>query len=97
MVYCAPHYAAFFGAVLWLVAMDPRRVAFAQGPNPHGLYVPPAPTFIHDASEAPVALDFGLTSLAHVQTGRFRFDEHNDAYRHFLGSSERSAVLRPAR
>ncbi len=64
MVYRAPHYAAFFGAVLWLVAMDPRRVAFAQGPNPHGLYVPPAPTFIHDR---------------------------------FLGSSERSAVLRPAR
>src|SRR6266540_2707361 len=28
---------------------------------------------------------------------RFRFDEHNDAYRRFLGSSERSAVLRPTR
>jgi hypothetical protein len=50
-----------------ILAPVTAHIGAAQGPNLQGLYVPPAPTFIHDPSETPVALSFGLTSLAQVQ------------------------------
>lgn len=65
MTYRPRRCAAFFSLVLGFAAFAPTLAA--QGPNTHGLYVPPAAAFIHDPSETPVALDFGLTSLAHVQ------------------------------
>ncbi len=37
------------------------------GPDPRGLYVPPAQTFIHDPGETPVVLEFGQVPLAKVQ------------------------------
>src|SRR5262245_39511971 len=46
---------------------DTTFTALADGPNRKGVYVPPSGGFIHDPAEAPVALEFGLASLARVQ------------------------------
>jgi hypothetical protein len=49
-------------------AAFPASFALAQGPNPHGLYVPPANSFIQDSAETRIALTLGSTPLAQVQT-----------------------------
>src|SRR5262249_10732409 len=46
---------------------DTTSTAIADGPNRKGVYVPPSGGFIHNPAESPVALEFGLASLASVQ------------------------------
>jgi hypothetical protein len=46
---------------------DTTFTALGDGPNRKGVYVPPSGGFIHDPAEAPVAIEFGLGSLASVQ------------------------------
>jgi parallel beta-helix repeat protein len=52
-------------AVLGLGAFSP--VTLAHGPNPRGLYSPPASAFIHDPAESPLVLELGSIALAEVQ------------------------------
>ncbi len=42
--------------------------ALAQGPNLHGLYVPPANSFIQDPSETRITLNFGSSPIADIQS-----------------------------
>ncbi len=59
--------AVFCSVILWVAGFPASFIALAQGPNRHGLYVPPVSSFIQDPAEAPIALDFGLMSLARAQ------------------------------
>jgi F5/8 type C domain/Right handed beta helix region len=67
MTYRTRGRAVCISVVLGIAASVTSVVALAQAPNRAGLYVPPAPSYIHDPSETPVALEFGLTSLARIQ------------------------------
>jgi hypothetical protein len=42
----------FCSVVLWVAGFPASFIALAQGPNRHGLYVPPVSSFIHDPAEA---------------------------------------------
>jgi nitrous oxidase accessory protein NosD len=53
--------------LLYVVASGTAFPAGASGPNPRGLYVPPAVGFIHDPLEIPVALELGQVPLTQVQ------------------------------
>jgi len=64
---CAAVRAAVCVGVLSLSACLASSVAFAQGPNRRGLYVPPISSFIHDPAETPLALAFDSVPLADIQ------------------------------
>lgn len=55
-------------AVLCLIAFGVNHPVFAQGPNLHGLYVPPSNSFIENPSEARITLNFGTLPLSQVQS-----------------------------
>jgi hypothetical protein len=67
MTYGTRARAVCVSVVLGIAAFVTSFVALAQGPSRAGLYVPPESSYIHDPSETPVALEFGLTSLARIQ------------------------------
>ncbi len=59
--------AVIRSVILWMTAVPTSFVALAQGPNPHGLYVPPTSSFISDPTETPIKLTFGTMPLAQIQ------------------------------
>ncbi|MFL6600425.1 MAG: right-handed parallel beta-helix repeat-containing protein [Steroidobacteraceae bacterium] len=61
------HITVIRNVILWMTAVATSCTAFAQGPNQHGLYVPPSNIFISDPAETPIKLTLGTMPLARIQ------------------------------